>query len=75
MPARPGRETLATLDALDALEAPDAPVVLSGTLLTADTPVRRDVLTTLQTRGTRVTTATDPALGAARLAARSTTPA
>ncbi|WP_432986253.1 N-acetylglucosamine kinase [Dactylosporangium sp. CA-233914] len=55
---------------LDELESPHAPVVLAGGLLVAGTPVRRAVLTRLTARGTAVGTATDPALGAARLALR-----
>ncbi|MER7007769.1 BadF/BadG/BcrA/BcrD ATPase family protein [Dactylosporangium sp. NPDC000555] len=55
---------------LDSLAAPAAPVVLAGGLLVADTPVRRGVLATLEARGTTPGTAGDPALGAARLAAR-----
>ncbi|WP_433215539.1 N-acetylglucosamine kinase [Dactylosporangium sp. CS-047395] len=50
---------------LDELAAPAAPVVLGGGLLVADTPVRRAVLGLLRRP---VGTATDPALGAARLA-------
>jgi N-acetylglucosamine kinase-like BadF-type ATPase len=46
----------------------DGPVVLAGGLLTTDTPVRRGVLAAL---GDRAGVAGDPALGAARLAARS----
>jgi N-acetylglucosamine kinase-like BadF-type ATPase len=53
---------------LDELEAPGAPVVLAGGLLTADTPVRRGVVAVLGERGVGIGTATDPALGAARLA-------
>ncbi|MFI5906946.1 N-acetylglucosamine kinase [Dactylosporangium sp. NPDC051541] len=62
-----GARLVATLDELD---SPGAPVVLGGGLLTADTPVRRAVLAQLAGRGTTVGTAADPALGAARLAAR-----
>jgi N-acetylglucosamine kinase-like BadF-type ATPase len=49
------------------LRAPDGPIVLAGGLLTADTPVRDGVLAAL--RGRAVSTARDPAAGAARLAA------
>jgi glucosamine kinase len=52
---------LATLSELD----DGGPVVLAGTLLTAGTPVRHRILAAL---GDRATVASDPALGAARLA-------
>ncbi|GGM73671.1 N-acetylglucosamine kinase [Dactylosporangium sucinum] len=54
---------------LDELSAPAAPVVLAGSLLTNDTPVRRGVVERLGARGTELGTAADPTLGAARLAA------
>ncbi|WIM96972.1 BadF/BadG/BcrA/BcrD ATPase family protein [Actinoplanes oblitus] len=53
---------------LDSLGSP-GPVVLAGSLLTADTPVRDGLLGTLRSRGTTVTSAGDPAEAAARLAA------
>ncbi|WP_238014496.1 BadF/BadG/BcrA/BcrD ATPase family protein [Dactylosporangium sp. AC04546] len=53
---------------LDELSAPSAPVVLAGSLLTNDTPVRRGVLSRLADRGIEPGTATDPVLGAVRLA-------
>jgi N-acetylglucosamine kinase-like BadF-type ATPase len=55
---------------LDELAAPPGPVVLAGSLLTAETPVRAKVLELLLARGTQVHTAREPALGAVRLAAR-----
>jgi len=62
--ARAASRLLGTLTDLD---TSDGPVVLAGGLLTADTPVRRRVRAAL---GARATVAGDPALGAARLAAR-----
>jgi hypothetical protein len=50
------------------LDAAGHPVVLAGGLLTNDTPIRRGVRSVLEARGVAVGTATDPALGAARLA-------
>jgi N-acetylglucosamine kinase-like BadF-type ATPase len=55
--------TLSTLDAC-------GPVVLAGSLLTGDTPVRDGVLATLGARGVATGTARDPAAAAAWLAAR-----
>ncbi|MFI1996338.1 BadF/BadG/BcrA/BcrD ATPase family protein [Actinoplanes sp. NPDC020271] len=55
-----------TLDELGA----DGPVVLGGSLLACDTPVRDGVLTTLRARGRELRTGHDPAAGAAWLAAR-----
>ncbi|AEV81537.1 ATPase [Actinoplanes sp. SE50] len=52
---------------LDSLGSP-GPVVLAGSLLTADTPVREILLATLRARGATVTLAGDPAEAAARLA-------
>ncbi|WP_269748352.1 N-acetylglucosamine kinase [Actinoplanes awajinensis] len=60
------RRLLRTLDSLDS----PGPVVLAGSLLTADTPIRDALLTTLRARGTEVTLAGDPAEAAAHLAAR-----
>jgi N-acetylglucosamine kinase-like BadF-type ATPase len=57
---------LRTLDAL----APPGPIVLGGSLLTEDTPVRDGVLAALTDRGTTVGIAGDPAAAAAWLAAR-----
>jgi len=65
---------VATLDGLGAPEAsgaPDGPVVLAGSLLTRDTPVRDAVCTVLGGRGVRPRIAGDPALAAAWLAAQS----
>ncbi|MET7396733.1 BadF/BadG/BcrA/BcrD ATPase family protein [Dactylosporangium sp. NPDC005572] len=53
---------------LDELSAPSAPVVLAGSLLANDTPVRRGVLSRLADRGIEPGTAIDPVLGALRLA-------
>jgi glucosamine kinase len=64
------RNLLRTLDAL----APDGPVVLAGSLLVGDTPVRDGVLAALTGRGTTVGTARDPAAAAAWLAAREHSP-
>jgi hypothetical protein len=55
-----------TLDALGA----DGPVVVAGSLLVGDTPVRDGVLAVLSERGTTTGTAHDPAAAAAWLAAR-----
>ncbi|WP_239138329.1 N-acetylglucosamine kinase [Actinoplanes regularis] len=52
---------------LDSLGSP-GPVVLAGSLLTSDTPVRDGVLGALRPRGTEVALAGDPAEAAARLA-------
>jgi N-acetylglucosamine kinase-like BadF-type ATPase len=60
---------------LDELGAPPGPVVLAGSLLTADTPVRAKVRDLLTGRGTEVRTAGEPALGALRLAVRRRRPA
>ncbi|GIF16779.1 N-acetylglucosamine kinase [Actinoplanes teichomyceticus] len=53
---------------LDSLRSP-GPVVLAGSLLTSDTPVRDGVLAGLRARGVPVTSAGDPAAAAAWLAA------
>ena len=58
------------INTLDELDSPNGPVVLAGGLLTADTPVRTQVLELLRARRTDVHIAYDPAVGAARLAAR-----
>ncbi|MFB9331952.1 N-acetylglucosamine kinase [Actinoplanes octamycinicus] len=58
---------------LDELGAP-GPVVLGGGLLAGDTPVRDGVLATLRSRGDHPRTSTDPAAGAAWLAARPRSP-
>ncbi|MCO8274326.1 ATPase [Actinoplanes sp. TRM 88003] len=50
--------------------ATDGPVVLAGSLLTHHTPVRDEVRSLLRARGVETFTSTDPAAGAARLAAR-----
>jgi N-acetylglucosamine kinase-like BadF-type ATPase len=55
-----------TLDALGAY----GPVVVAGSLLVSDTPVRDGVLAVLSERGTTTGTAHDPAAAAAWLAAR-----
>jgi len=65
-----GTRLLATLGELDPVTGP---VVLAGSLLTADTPVRATVLTALNGRGTPAATAQDPATGAAWLAIRQAT--
>ncbi|WP_250009206.1 N-acetylglucosamine kinase [Actinoplanes sp. M2I2] len=53
---------------LDDLAAP-GPVVLAGSLLTQDTPVREEVRSILRARDVGTSTGADPTLGAARLAA------
>jgi N-acetylglucosamine kinase-like BadF-type ATPase len=63
--AEAARRLVATLDTL---AEPAAPVVLAGGLLTADTPVRRQVRAALH--GRPVSVSGDPAQGAVRLAAR-----
>ncbi|MET8151001.1 N-acetylglucosamine kinase [Actinoplanes sp. NPDC049668] len=65
--AEAGAHLVATLAELG---PPDGPVVLAGGLLTRDTPVRAAVLAAVSTP---VTTARDPATGAAWLALRTTT--
>jgi glucosamine kinase len=65
-----GRAVTRLTATLDELGAPDGPVVLAGSVLTADTPVRDGVLGILQGRNVTVTTARDPAAGAAWLATR-----
>ena len=65
-----GTRLLATLGELG---PPAGPVVLSGSLLTAETPVRATVLTALCGRGTPAATSRDPAAGAAWLAIRRVT--
>jgi N-acetylglucosamine kinase-like BadF-type ATPase len=62
-------ELVSTLDEL----SPTGPVVLAGSLLSNDTPVREKVRAILHTRAVETTTSTDPAAGAARLAARALT--
>jgi N-acetylglucosamine kinase-like BadF-type ATPase len=57
------------LRTLDRLGAPAAPVVLAGSLLTANTPIRAGVLQALRSRGVPVGTADSPVAGAVRLAA------
>jgi len=66
-----GEAVTRLLSTLDELRAPGVPVVLAGTLLVANTPIRRGVVAALRARGTDPGTALDPALGAARLAAHS----
>jgi N-acetylglucosamine kinase-like BadF-type ATPase len=61
---------IATLDDL----ATPGPVVLAGSLLVADTPVRDGVLAVLQKREVPTGTAHDPAAAAAWLAAREISP-
>ncbi|MDY7089369.1 MAG: ATPase, partial [Actinomycetota bacterium] len=63
-------ELIRTLGKLNA----DGPVVLSGALLTAGTPVRDEVRAVLRERGVAAATGGDPAAGAAWLAARDLTP-
>ncbi|WP_250029399.1 N-acetylglucosamine kinase [Paractinoplanes maris] len=60
----------ALVHSLDELHT-DGPIVLAGSLLSQDTPVRDEVHTILQARHIKTTTGADPAAGAARLAARS----
>jgi glucosamine kinase len=62
---------VATLGALGPVEGP---VVLAGSLLTRDTPVRAAVCAVLSARGGRPHVAGDPALAAAWLAARPLVP-
>lgn len=61
------------LHTLDQLPATEAQVVLAGSLLTAETPIRAGVLASLRARGVRVGTARNPVAGAIRLAASATT--
>ncbi|WP_127507062.1 N-acetylglucosamine kinase [Actinoplanes solisilvae] len=63
-------ELIRSLDDL----AVEGPVVLSGSLLTSETPVREGVLSTLRERGVPHSTSRDPAAGAAWLAALPHTP-
>jgi N-acetylglucosamine kinase-like BadF-type ATPase len=60
------------LRTLDRLNAPDVPVVLAGSLLTEDTPIRASVEQILRERGVSVGTARNPVSGATRLAATAT---
>ena len=60
------------LNTLDRLASPDGPVVLAGSLLTADTPIRAGVRESLRAIGVPVGTAQNPVSGAIRLAAAST---
>jgi glucosamine kinase len=60
------------LNTLGELNAPSTPVVLAGSLLTADTPIRTGVRKALQSTGTTVGTAQNPVFGALRLAATTT---
>jgi glucosamine kinase len=62
---------LATLGEL----GPAGPVVLAGSLLTNDTPVRDGVLTALRSRGVAALTSRDPAAAAAWLATPDRSPA
>jgi N-acetylglucosamine kinase-like BadF-type ATPase len=62
------------LNTLDQLDAAGTPVVLAGSLLTADTPVRAGVRTALYSRGVEVGTAGNPVSGAIHLAATATGP-
>jgi len=68
--ARAVGHLVATLDEL----ATPGPVVLAGSLLVADTPVRDGVLAVLRKRGVPTGTAHDPAAAAAWLAAREAGP-
>lgn len=61
--------TVRLITTLDDLDHQAGPVVLAGSLLTHDTPVRAGVIAHLQARGIQPSTATHPATGAARLAA------
>ncbi|MBM2616464.1 ATPase [Actinoplanes sp. LDG1-06] len=63
-------ELIQTLDELGA----DGPVVLAGSLLSSDTPVRDAVRAILRGRGVATTTSHDPAAAAAWLAARESGP-
>jgi N-acetylglucosamine kinase-like BadF-type ATPase len=56
------------LKTLDQLDSPGTPVVLAGSLLTEDTPIRTGVLNALRSRGAQVGTAVNPVVGAIHLA-------